>query len=168
MVILGGCSTDTAHYKSPVKKQGTQERCLAHKQRDGRPNFHVSQYHILPGCLICSDAEFPLETLNSREASQLCRSANHSSFSNQMLETASSKLLPGTESPVVCCADSSSSALLPIPPDLKASPLCSLVPPHQAGCYYKSGQISFSLTVQNCGWKRTGSLWSYVNFQIDK
>lgn len=120
-------------------------------QRDGRPYFHVSQYHILPGCLLCSDDEFPLETLNSREASQLCRSANHSCFSNQMLEAASGKLLPGAESPVVGCADSSSSALLPIPPDLRASPLCSLVPLHQAGCYYKSRQISLSLTVQSCG-----------------
>lgn len=151
MAIPGGCSTDTAHYKSPVKKQDTQERCLAHRQRDRRPDFHVSQYHILPGCLVCSDAEFPLETLHSREASQLCRSANHSCFSNQMLETPSGKLLPGAESPVVGCTDSSSSALLPIPPDLKASPPCSSVPPHQAGCYYKSGQISFSLTVQSCG-----------------
>lgn len=66
MVSPWGCSTHTACYKSPVKKQGTQERCLAHGQRDGRPDFHVSQYHILPGCLICSDAEFPLETVPGR------------------------------------------------------------------------------------------------------
>lgn len=128
MAIPGGCSTDTACYKSPVKKQGTQERRLARRQRDGRPDFHVSQYHILPGCLICLETEFPLESLNSREASQLCRSANHSCFSNQMLETASSKLLPGAESPVVSCTDSFSPALLPFPPDLKASPC--VVPCH--------------------------------------
>lgn len=126
MVILGGCSTDTAHHKSPVRSK-VPKKDVQHTEQ--RPDFHVSQYHILPGCLICSDAEFPLETLNSREASQLCRSANHSCFSNQMLETASSKLLPGAALPVVSCTASSSSALLPTPSDLKARP------PHAPQCH---------------------------------
>lgn len=167
MVIPWGCSPHTACYKSPVKKQGTQERCLAHGQRDRRPDFHVSQYHILPGCLICSDAEFPLETVSSREVSQLCRSANHSCFSIQMFETASSKLFPGAELPVGDCTDISS-ALYPYHQTwklLSATP-CSSVPPHRAGYYFKPGQVGFSLTVQRCGWKRTGSLRSFVSFRL--
>lgn len=89
----------------------------------GRPDFHV--YHILPGCLICSEAEFPLETVSFREASQLCRSANHSCFSIQMLETASSKLLPGAELPVGNCTDIPSS----VPSPCTTRPGSWLVPP---------------------------------------
>lgn len=162
MVIPGGCSTHTACYKSPVKKQGTQERCLAHGQRDVRPDFHGSQYHILPGCLVCSDAEFPLETVSSREAFQLCRSANHSCFSIQMLGTASSKLLPGAELPVGDCTDISSCALLPVLPDLTAARcrpmLLGATPPGWLLLRVKTGKIQSD----------SSELWLKENWIIKK
>lgn len=136
------------------------------EQKAGRPDFHVSQYHILPGCLTCSDAEFPLEIVSFREASQLCRSANHSCFSIQMLETASSKLLPGAQLPVGNCIDISSSDLLPVPPDLEAGrchPLLLRVTPQgwllvQA----RTGKIQSDNSELSL---RTGSLRSCVYFR---